>query len=99
MNFAAETIERLFSKTPWYFRVIKIVGIIVAVITGLPSFLTEAGIVLPEAINAIANQTVAIAASVAVVISQLAKVEPETHPTDIAEKADQIEQKLEEGTI
>ena len=69
--FVVELLLRLFGETPWFFKVIKIIGIIVAIITGIPVLLANAGVVLPEAINAIASQVVAIASIVASVVAQL----------------------------
>jgi len=71
MNFLAELILRLFGKTPQFFKIVQIVSIVVAAITGLPEFLIEIGLDLPEAFDVIANKVVAIAAIVSAFISQL----------------------------
>jgi hypothetical protein len=70
-DFMLELIIRLFSDTPWFFKVIRIIGSAVAVITGLPVLLSNAGIDLPDAIDAISSQVVAIAAIVGTIVSQL----------------------------
>jgi L-asparagine transporter-like permease len=69
--FVLELIVRLFGETPWFFKVIKVLSIITALITGVPLLLSNAGIELPEAINAIASQVVAIAAIVGAFVAQL----------------------------
>jgi hypothetical protein len=71
MNFLAELVLRLFGNTPHFFKIVQIVSIVVAAITGIPEFLIEIGLDLPEAFDVIASKVVAIAAAVAVFISQL----------------------------
>jgi hypothetical protein len=70
-DFLLELLIRLFSDTPWFFRVLRIIGSTVAVITGLPLLLANAGIDLPDAIDAISSQVVSIAAIVGTIVSQL----------------------------
>jgi hypothetical protein len=69
--FVVELLLRLVGDTPWFFKVIKIIGIVVAIITGIPVLLSNAGVELPDAINAIASQVVAIASIVASFVAQL----------------------------
>lgn len=71
MNFLAELVLRLFGKTPQFFKIVQIVSIVVAAITGIPEFLIEIGLDLPEAFDVIASKVVAIAAAVSAFISQL----------------------------
>ena len=70
-NFIAEMFTRMFGKTPWFFNVIKIIGVITALVTGLPEFLNDAGIILPDAWAAIGSKVVSIASLVATFIAQL----------------------------
>ena len=70
-DFLLELIIRLFSDTPWFFKVIRIIGSAVAVITGLPLLLANAGIDLPDAMDAISNQVVSIAAVVGTIVAQM----------------------------
>jgi L-asparagine transporter-like permease len=69
--FVVELLLRLFGETPWFFKVIRIIGIVVAIITGIPALLSNAGVELPESIDAIASQVVAIASIVATFVAQL----------------------------
>jgi hypothetical protein len=71
MNFLAELVLRLFGKTPQFFKIVQVVSIVVAAVTGLPEFLNEIGLDLPESFDILANKVVAIAAIVAAFISQL----------------------------
>lgn len=71
MEFLLELIKRLFAKTPGFFKVVQILSVITALITGLPLLLANAGIVLPEPLNALTSQAVAIAALVATFVAQL----------------------------
>lgn len=71
MNFLNELIIRLFSSKPWFFQVVQIISVATAVVTGLPEFLADSGIHLPEALEAISSKAVSIAAMVAAFVSQL----------------------------
>lgn len=71
MNFLNELLIRLFSSKPWFFKVIQIVSVLTALVTGLPTFLAESGIVLPEAWEAISSKIVSVAAMVAAFVAQL----------------------------
>lgn len=69
--FLKELFQRFGQKTPAFFKVIGWISSIVAVITGLPLILIDLGITLPDAVQAVANKTIAIAAIVGKVISML----------------------------
>lgn len=99
MNFLADLINRMFSKTPHFFRVVRAIMLITMLITGIPEILTQLDIVLPEKIAFIASKTVAIAAMTAAFVSQLAKVEPVTHPSDIYTKLKEEEKKAAVGLV
>lgn len=71
MNFLNELIIRLFSSKPWFFQVVQIISVATAVVTGLPEFLADSGIHLPEAWEAISSKAVSIAAMVAAFVAQL----------------------------
>lgn len=71
VTFFAELVGRLFSKSPAFFKVIQIVSVIVAVVTGLPQILTAANIVLPAAFTSLESTVVSIASLVALFISSL----------------------------
>lgn len=74
-NFFIELIKRFMAETPWFFRVIRTIGIVAAIITGIPALLEGAGVVLPDAIHAIASKVVSIAAIVSAFIAQLTATE------------------------
>ena len=69
--FFAEMFKRLFAKSPLFFKIIQIVGVIVAVITGLPAFLESVHIVLPDAWSAIESKVISIAALVGAFVAAL----------------------------
>ncbi len=71
MNFLNELIIRLFSDKPWFFKVLQLLSVATAVVTGLPQFLVDSGIALPAAWEAISSQVVSVAAMVAAFVSQL----------------------------
>jgi hypothetical protein len=71
MNFLNELIVRLFANTPWFFRVLQILSVATALITGLPEWLANSGVNMPEAWQAISNEVVSYAAMVAAFVAQL----------------------------
>jgi hypothetical protein len=77
MEFLTDVLVRLFSKTPYFFKIVRTIGIVLATITGLPIFLTEVGINLPDAWDMVTNKIVAYASLVAAFVAQLAKEEEE----------------------
>lgn len=70
-DFLLEIVKRWGAKTPYFFRVLRWLTVIIAVVTGLPEVIAEAGIDLPDAIDVLANKVVAIAATIGAIISQL----------------------------
>lgn len=70
-QFLLQLISKFLAKTPKFFKIIRNVGVALAVVTGLPSFIESAGVVLPEAIQLIASKVVSIASLVAAFIAQL----------------------------
>lgn len=82
-SFIVETIKRLFASKPGYFKVLQIASIVVAIVTGLPEFLTSVGVVLPEALQLIASKAVSIAAVVAALIAQLTVTTAEKNEKNI----------------
>lgn len=71
MKFINELLLRLFSEKPWFFQVVQVLSVVTALITGLPVWLAESGVVLPEAWQAVSSQVVSVAAAVAAFIAQL----------------------------
>lgn len=70
-TFLSEIILRLFAKTPSFFRWVRNISLVLAVLIGLPAFLQESGIILPEAWMAISNKVVGYATIAAAFIAQL----------------------------
>lgn len=71
VKFFTELLKRLMAETPWFFKVIRTIGIVAALITGVPALLESSGVVLPEALHILANKIVSIAAMVSVFVAQL----------------------------
>lgn len=71
MNFLTETIKRFLSKNPSYFKVINIILGITIVLTGLPDVLAELQITLPVWASVFASKTIAVAAIVGRMLTQL----------------------------
>jgi len=70
-DFFVELLVRLFSKTPWFFKVVQIISTVALVITGLPHLLVQAGVEIPEAWTGTLSQVVSIASMVAIFLAQL----------------------------
>jgi type III secretory pathway component EscS len=70
LDFAIEAVIRFFSKTPWFFKVIQVITVIVAVITGLPEFLFSAGVDLPDAWDAVSSKIISVAAVIGTIVAQ-----------------------------
>lgn len=69
--FLQELVKRLVSKSPKFFKILQWITALTSVITGLPGFLAKLSIHLPAPWDALANQTVAVAAAVAWLIAKL----------------------------
>jgi hypothetical protein len=78
-----ETLQRFMSKTPWFFKVIQVISIVTALVTGLPGLLDHMGLNIPEAWAGFYNQTVTWAAAVAVFVSQLTASTADKKKADI----------------
>lgn len=63
LNFLQENLQRIFIKSPLFFRIWQIVSGAAVLITGLPDFLNQFDIVLPEAWQALASKGIAWASS------------------------------------
>ncbi|HMR88497.1 MAG TPA: hypothetical protein PKD51_10100 [Saprospiraceae bacterium] len=70
-DFFVEVLIRLFSKTPWFFKVVQIISTVALLITGLPQLLDQAGVVIPEAWTGTVSQVVSISSIVAIFLAQL----------------------------
>jgi hypothetical protein len=70
-DFFSELLLRLFGKTPWFFKVVQVLAVVTALVTGLPEFLESAGVDLPAAWDAVSSKVVSIASLVAAFIAQL----------------------------
>lgn len=70
-SFLGQIIKRFVAPSPTFFKVVKYISVAVALITGLPAFLQENGIVLPEAIEVISSKVIMWAGVVSALIAQL----------------------------
>jgi carbon starvation protein CstA len=82
-DFLAELVVRLLGKTPHFFKIIRMISIIIAIITGLPTFLQSAGVDLPAAWDSVVLQVISIAGMVGAFISQLTVTTEEKTIRDI----------------
>lgn len=74
-KFLSDFVKRLFAESPVFFKILRWISVIVALITGLPSFLEQLGIKLPEQWDAVSSKVVAIAALVGAFVAQLTVTE------------------------
>lgn len=71
ISFIQETIQRLFQKSPKFFKLWQIVYGGLILLTGVPYTLTQFGVSLPEPINTMSNKAVAFFAAGAWLMSRL----------------------------
>lgn len=74
-DFILDLVKRFLAKTPKFFKIIRIISIVLAVVTGLPELLQSAGVELSETIKAISSKVVSIASLIAAFIAQLTVTE------------------------
>lgn len=70
-DFIVELLVRVFSKTPWFFKVVQIISAVALVVSGLPQLLAQSGVNIPEAWTGTVAQIVSIASMVAIFLAQL----------------------------
>lgn len=79
--FLIELYRRMALKSPKFFQVFQIIGIVAGLLCGLPAFLDSIGVVLPEPIKAIESKVVGVAAVVMWAMAKLPVIDnkqPET---------------------
>lgn len=69
--FFKELIIRLGAKSPKFFKVIQTIALVAGLVTGVPALLEYFDVVLPAALEVIANKAVSIASFVALFIASL----------------------------
>lgn len=79
LSFIQELIARWKAESPKFFKIITTVTFVIALITGIPAFLSEIGVadLIPESINVVIVKIVAIASFVASIIAKLTVNTPE----------------------
>lgn len=70
-TFIVELLVRLFSKTPWFFKVVQIIGAVALLISGIPQLLAQSGIDIPDAWTGTVSQIVSIAGFITIIVAQL----------------------------
>ena len=83
IKFLAELVNRLFAKSPKFFRIIKVIAAILAIVTGLPGILESLGIHLPDTLAVLQNKVVSIAGLAAFFVSSLTVDRTTTSPTPV----------------
>jgi type II secretory pathway component PulC len=70
-NWLRETLQRLFMKSPTFFKIWQIISTITMVLAGVPYILTALGIHLPEPFSTMSNKIVTFCAATALFMSSL----------------------------
>lgn len=83
MDFIYQIIVRLLSGTPKFFTTLKIILTIITIITGIPAFLTESGVIFPDTWQPVILKVISVATAVGAVISQLTLTEQDKKTLDI----------------
>lgn len=71
MKIISEIIVRLFSGTPHFFTAIKYILLACTLITGLPAFFADSGMIFPDAWQPVILKVVSIASAVGAVVAQM----------------------------
>ena len=64
MNFLRELIGKLIAKAPGFFKFLKVLAVIAAIVTGLPEILAYFQVELGSTLSALASKGVAIASAI-----------------------------------
>lgn len=75
-SFLIEIVQRLRTKSPKFFNVLKIIAAIATALTGLPGALKSMNIALPANLCVLENKTVAVASIVVLIMAQLTVIDP-----------------------
>lgn len=78
VKFLRETLQRLFTKSPLFFKIWMIVSGVLVVITGLPDILSQVHVVLPEIFSKDINTAVAWASRGAFIMAWLTTADQPT---------------------
>ncbi len=70
-KFINELLIRFFTEKPQFFKIIQIIGIIAAMITGLPELIDQYCFEIPEGFELMTSKTIAVASLVATFVAQL----------------------------
>lgn len=71
MQFLIELGQRFLSKTPKFFKIVRLLGIIAGIVTGIPALLESNGVILPDALLPISSKLVSICGWVVAFVAQL----------------------------
>lgn len=80
--FLQETLQRLFTKSPKFFKIWTLVFSILTLITGIPELLTYLGVVLPTEIAFFASKFIAYVSMGCLLMSKLTTQSKPTGVTD-----------------
>ena len=71
LNWLRETLERLFMKSPTFFKIWQIIATLMMIISGVPYILTALGLHLPEPFSTLSNKVIAFCGATALFMSSL----------------------------
>ena len=93
LKFFQETLNRLFTKSPKFYKIWQLISSALLLISGVPYLLVQLGIVLPEPFATLASKAVTFAAAAALFMSMLStqsKTVAVTNEGDLLKKTDEI---------
>jgi len=71
LNWLRETLERLFMKSPKFFKIWQLISTLTMIISGVPYILTALGVHLPEPFSTLSNKVVTFCGATALLMSSL----------------------------
>src|SRR4030095_4165871 len=82
LNWLRENLQRLFLKSPKFFKIWQLVSGGLMLLSGVPYLLTALGITLPEPLSTMSNKAVTFAAAGALLMSSLTVKTPAVAQTE-----------------
>lgn len=71
LDFFKELFQRLFTKSPTFFKIFSWISALAAALTGIPDFLKTFSIILPAPWDVLSNKVIAIASLAVFIMSNL----------------------------
>jgi hypothetical protein len=82
LNWLRESLQRLFMKSPRFFKIWQLISSLTMLLSGVPYILTALGVNLPEPLSTMSNKIVTYCAATALFMSSLTVKSPPVGQTE-----------------